>query len=608
MAFPHGRLPLQSQRLLFRTLMTLFLVTMGSINNGGRTLFVRAQATTGSDDAVWARVQAAGTLHVGTAADYLPFGYHTENGQLDGYDIALSRALGEVLGVNVEITDMAFDGLFGALQLGQIDVAIAALSPTPEREALVDFTNIYYVGQDALIASKGSALVINSVNELAGYRVGVQRGSAYADWLQDTLVKPGIMPLENLLVYATIPPALRDMSQRRVDLIMMDAAPAQTYVDRGSVKLVAEGFNKQRFAMAVPKGESALREQLNSALAELQADGRMGLLAQRYLPLTAGQLQPLPTPEPTATSLPSCIDGAAIVGHLTLDDQNMSAPAMLEPGQAFQKGWRLRNVGTCSWEGSYMLAYAGDGDPAAQMGGVPIPVVGTVAPGQEFDFYANLVAPIAPGCYQGFWAMRNRQGIGFGERTWVGINVTDPTLPPSTPTPNPSTAGAFTVDRATIRSGECVTFKWRVDNVAAVYFYALGADWSQFGVGGYDQRALCPVNTTTYELRVIGLNSATTTRQITVHIEGEAIPQIRRFDLSPSDRITLPQCVTLIWDVEGKVNQVLLRRNGNTLWANAPLIGSLQDCPQEAGSVDYTLQARGESSGYEVQRILQVYR
>jgi polar amino acid transport system substrate-binding protein len=593
------------RQLLLQTLLVLLLLT---VHKGGNPLVARGQATGGSDDAVWARVQATGTLRVGTAADYLPFGYHTENGQLDGYDIALSRALGTVLGVNVEITDMAFDGLFGALQLGQIDVAIAALSPTPERAALVDFTNIYYVGQDALIAGKGSALVINSVNELAGYRVGVQRGSAYADWLQETLVQPGIMPPENLLVYATIPPALRDMTQRRIDLIMMDAAPAETYVDRGSVKLVAEGFNKQRFAMAVPKGADTLREALNSALAELQADGQMNALAQRYLPLTADQLQPLPTPEPTATPLPSCIDGAAFVGHLTLDDQNMRAPTVFAPGQAFQKGWRLRNVGTCPWDSGYTLAYAGDGDPIAQMGGVPAPVVGTVAPGQEFAFYANLVAPFAPGTYRGFWSMRNSQGIGFGDRTWVGITVTDPTIPPPTPTPDPAVAGQFYADRASVRPGECVNFFWRVDNVAAVYFYELGADWPQFGVGGHDQRARCPVNTTTYELRVIDLNNTTTTRQITIRVEGEQVPQIRRFDLSPSDRITLPQCVTLIWDVQGQVNQVILRRNGSTLWASAPLIGSLQDCPQEPGTIDYVLEARGNSSAYEVHRALQVDR
>lgn len=559
-----------------------------------------------SGDESWVRVQSSGTLRVGTAADYIPFGYHTSDFELDGYDIALSRALAEVLGVKVAITDMAFDGLLGAVQLGQVDVAIAALSPTPAREALVDFTNIYYVGQDAIIAAKQATLVINSVNDLANYRVGVQRGSAYDDWLLDTLVTPGIMPAANLLVYPMAPPALRDLAQRRIDLFMMDAAPAETYVERGSVKIVAEGFNKQRFAMAVPKGANTLRDQLNAALAELQADGTMLALAQRYLPALALELPTLPNL--VATPTPSCIDGAAFTGHLSLDDQNMAAPAVLAPGQPFQKGWRFRNVGTCAWDSSFALAYASDSDPAAQMNGQPIPVAGTVAPGQEVTFWVNLVAPMTPGTYRGFWAMRNGQGSGFGDRTWVGIQVVDPTIPTPTPTPNAASFGEFYADRTTLRVGECTTFHWRVENVVAVYFYALGEDWQQQGVGGIDQRARCPVITTTFALRVISQNGASSTRQIAVQVTGQQIPQIRRFDLSPSDRIRVPDCVSLTWEVQGQVNQVRLRRNGNWLWESAPMIGSLRDCPQEPGAYDYALEARGENGAYEVHRPLQVYR
>jgi len=578
------------------------LVSIGVIIRAGATPRLLAQ----SGDNSWARVQSSGTLRVGTAADYIPFGYHTSDFALDGYDIALSRALGEVLGVQVELTDMAFDGLLGAVQLGQIDMAIAALSPTPERAALVDFTNIYYVGQDAIIAAKQSPIVINSVNDLARYRVGVQRGSAYDDWLLDTLVTPGIMPAANLLVYPMTPPAMRDLAQRRIDLLMMDAAPAQTYVDRGSVKIVAEGFNKQRFAMAVPKGATTLRDQLNAALAELQADGTMLALAQRYLPALALELPTLPNP--VATPTPSCLEGAAFTGHLSLDDQQMAAPAVLAPGQPFQKGWRFRNVGTCAWDSSFTLAYAGDSDPAAQMNGQPIPVSGAVAPGQETAFWVNLVAPLTPGVYQGFWALRNGQGASFGDRTWVGIRVIDPTIPTPTPTPNANSFGEFYAERATIKVGECTTFRWRVANVAAVYFYALGEDWQQQGVGGVDQRARCPVITTTFELRVISQSGAATTRQITVQVTGEQIPQIRRFDLAPSNQIKIPDCVNLTWEVQGQVNQVRLRRNGGWLWESAPMIGTLRDCPQTPGAYDYALEARGENGAYAVHRSLQVYR
>ncbi len=95
---------------------------------------------------------------VGTSADYPPFAFYDDKFQLDGFDIALMKAIGEKLGVEVEFNDFAFDGLGNALQLGQIDAAIAAISVTPERQELVDFSDVYYVGADALLVAEQTAL------------------------------------------------------------------------------------------------------------------------------------------------------------------------------------------------------------------------------------------------------------------------------------------------------------------------------------------------------------------------------------------------------------------------------------------------------------------
>lgn len=97
---------------------------------------------------VWQTVQQRGKIVVGTSADYPPFAFYNEKFQIDGFDVALMQAIGERLGVEVEFNDFAFDGLGHALVLGQIDVAIAAISVTPERQELVDFSDIYYVGAE----------------------------------------------------------------------------------------------------------------------------------------------------------------------------------------------------------------------------------------------------------------------------------------------------------------------------------------------------------------------------------------------------------------------------------------------------------------------------
>ena len=107
---------------------------------------------------LWDQIQKSGTMTVGTAADYPPFEYYNNRYQLDGFDIGLIREIGKQLGVKVEIKDYAFDGLYNALQLGQIDVAIAAISETPERQQYVDFTSSYYVGVGAVLANAQSAI------------------------------------------------------------------------------------------------------------------------------------------------------------------------------------------------------------------------------------------------------------------------------------------------------------------------------------------------------------------------------------------------------------------------------------------------------------------
>ena len=173
---------------------------------------VEGTVEAGADDS-WERVQEAGKIVVGTAADYPPFEYYVENLRVDGFDIALMDEIGRRLGVQVDYRDFAFDGLGGALQLGQLDVAIAAISVVAEREAYVDFTDVYFVGEDAALAQEDSNITLSSVDDLGQYRVGVERGTVYESWLQTELVDTGKMPSSNLLAYEKAGDAVRALTQ-----------------------------------------------------------------------------------------------------------------------------------------------------------------------------------------------------------------------------------------------------------------------------------------------------------------------------------------------------------------------------------------------------------
>ena len=551
-------------------------------------------------DNSWARVQQAGVLRVGTSADYDPYEYYNDKFQLDGFDIALIKAIGEKLGVKVDLNDYAFDGLPGVVALDQADVAIAALSVTAERQAIADFSNVYFAGSDGVLARPDAdAGKIKDTAALAAVRLGVQDKSVYETMAQDQLINTGIMPKENLFVYSDITRAVSDLKARRIDAVWLDRRPAEAWASDGSVKVIAQDLNQQLFAVAMKKGSTALRDKINEALITLQNDGTVAQLVQQYLNTRPEDIIPppqvLPTPAPSQPTPvpPACIDGATGVADLSFDDKNMTAPPVLNPGQPFTKGWRIRNSGTCDWQIGYALSYVSGNTPAAQMGGQPIPLTRIVKPGETFDFNANLIAPIAPGTYQGFWQMQNLARQHFGETVWVGITVPGAPTPTPAPTQTPVPGISFTANPTTITAGESVLFQWSTSNVQAVFFYRDGQDWQNHGVAGVGQSTEFPPQTMNYYLRVVLQNNEVQIRTITISVNPAAgAPVINSFSASPAS-ILVNQCVNVSWSVSGQVNRVTLLINNSPVWDYAPVSGTHQDCPTTIGTRVYQLQAFG---------------
>jgi polar amino acid transport system substrate-binding protein len=538
-----------------------------------------------ADDS-WERIQAAGKIVVGTAADYPPFEYYVDEAQIDGFDIALMDEIGRRLGVAVEYRDFAFDGLGSALELGQIDAAIAAISVTPERESFFDFSNVYLVSEDGVLAREGADITVAVAGDLIAYRVGVQRGSVYQDWLQADLVDTGQMPADNLFVYEKATDAYRDLKESRIDLMVLDIQPAKVAVADGGVEIVGQGLNQMRLAVGLPKGAQALRAEIDRVITNLNNEGFIAQLARQYLGET--ELQPTPTPAPTSTPgpAPECVDGLSFLEHPPGDANNTERA----PGEVFSKVWRVQNTGTCTWDSSYRLVHI----EGARMGGAPTQIQGTVAPGQTYDIAVSLVAPLKAGTYQARWQMQNGQQRAFGQRLPITIRVAAvPTVTPA-PTQTPVAGITFTVDRNNIQAGECVNFYWKVENVKEVYFYLEGEFWGDNPVTGEETRRECPPVTSTYFLRVVLRDGSVEVRQITINVESAPdAPYIERFTVDPAGQITLGQCVTVRWNVQGEVDVVRIFVDATIVWDGAPIKGTYNDCPDHSRTVNYGISAEG---------------
>ncbi len=570
--------------LIFAVLLTAFAGPVSAAISLSAPHGSAWQQTIPPPDKDWPRVQEAGVMVVGVAADYPPFEFYNSNFELDGFDIALMRELGERLGVAVEFNDFAFDGLLDALRLGQVDAAIGAVTITPDRQQIVDFTVPYYLGESAVLASTEFTGEITSATDMAGLRIGVERGTTYQAWAQQNLVDQGLIAQTDLIPYGTTQPLLRDVRNGAIDLALLGALPAEQAVFLfDDIKIAGQGTNKQKFGVAARTG-SSLVDEFNNALLEVQADGTLAALVKQYLRVSPNQVIPdedelqagleePPASETTGAATAAvqpCIDGMAYVADLNYDDQGMTAPPVLAPGQDFAKTWRVRNAGTCDWQPDYNLAYVGGNRAESGMGSAPVAVGRVVKPGETVDLTVSLRAPQVPGVFQGFWKMHYAQGRDFGEVVWVGIQVPDPD--PPAPPPPPPTQGInpnLRADSSYINVGQCTTVRWDVDNVMAVYF--IDGIYSQ-GVGGHDARTVCPTVTTTYTLRVVDMNGVSHDFYITINVGSGSNAAYTMNFWADSVNINQGQCTTLRWDVRN-VREVYLNDEG------VPGVSQREVCP-----------------------------
>ena len=433
-----------------------------------------------SDD-VWDRIKANNKIVVGVAWDYPPFASVDPNFVVVGLDIALINEVGRRLNIPVDIQNFTFEGLTGALQLNQIDLAIAAISITPERATQMTFSPIYFVNQTAILARVDSTVVITDFKQLAGFRVGVQRSTVYEKMAQSLLVDSGLMGSDKLLSYMHSDEAIRDLMENRVDMVVLGLATASYYKSQNDLQIVGQGFEQQDLAVAMRLGTPRLKAEIDRAMDDMLTDGTMLSLIQTYVQSDAIGVLPTPfptnqptvtPPPPVATSTPPpCWDGMKFVADVTYPDNNMKNPPFITPGTAFIKTWRVQNTGTCTWTPNYKLLYAYGNISGAQMSGQPLNIPGNVAPGQIVDLSVPMVAPITPATYQGFWQIENASGARFGQTIWVGITTL------ATPVATVQSACVVTLSGPTniLTVGSNFDTVWTVKNTS-------GGDWTTSSV------------------------------------------------------------------------------------------------------------------------------
>ena len=223
------------------------------------------------------------TIVVLTSSGYEPYEIIDTDGNLTGFDIELMEALAAEVGIEIEWKDVNFDGIIASLQSGQSEIAIAGISPTEERKAMIDFSDVYFNSESGLT----NYLVfdvesqISSLEDLEGLVVGAQLGTVQASLLESISAEYNFtVDLRN-----TNTQIVEELKAGRIDVLVVEKLIAESILD-ANTSLTSVGFESQLDdvsgnAIAFAK-DSEYTELFNEALQTLLENGTVASLIEKW--------------------------------------------------------------------------------------------------------------------------------------------------------------------------------------------------------------------------------------------------------------------------------------------------------------------------------------
>lgn len=217
-----------------------------------------------------------GKLIMSTNAAFPPYEMTTDSGEFEGIDIETAQAIADKLGLELQIDDMDFDAALLAVQQGKSDMVMAGVTVTDERQNVMDFTDSYATGIQSIIVKEDSDIA--SVDDLAGKKIGTQRGTTGYLYCSDDIGD------ENVVAYDDGLTAVQMLNNGQVDCVVIDNAPAKEFIAANpGLKLLDTAYVEESYAIGVGKGNTELKDAINTALEELKADGTLQAIVDKYI-------------------------------------------------------------------------------------------------------------------------------------------------------------------------------------------------------------------------------------------------------------------------------------------------------------------------------------
>lgn len=224
------------------------------------------------------RINNKGTVIVGTEGTYAPFTYHDKDGKLTGYDVEVTRAVADKLGIKVEFKETQWDSMMAGLKAGRFDVVANQVGLTsPERQATFDKSEPYSWSGAVLVARKDSN--IKSIDDIKGVKTAQSLTSNYGEKAKAAGAE--LVPVDGLAQSLTL------IEQKRADATLNDELAVLDYLKNkpdAGVKIVwsAPADEKVGSGLIVNKGNDEALAKFSTAINELKADGTLKKLGEQF--------------------------------------------------------------------------------------------------------------------------------------------------------------------------------------------------------------------------------------------------------------------------------------------------------------------------------------
>ncbi len=217
----------------------------------------------------------SGKIIWATNADFAPYEYLDENGEIIGMEAEIAAYVAKTLGLELEALDMNFDSVIDSVAAGEADMGIAALTITEDRSHLVSFTDPYTDSVQVIIVKKSSD--ITSIENLHG-KAGVLLGSFGYQYAKENITSADIERFNNRS------DILEALITDKIDAALIDLKSAEEFVRTSSdTKILPERLTNESCAIAVNKENEKLLKEINAVLDEMNENGKMDEIIAKYL-------------------------------------------------------------------------------------------------------------------------------------------------------------------------------------------------------------------------------------------------------------------------------------------------------------------------------------